>query len=83
MNFSNPELLAGWPVDREIAVSSVMFRKNNNYFLGILDKAFKKEFKNLPIPLNNEDIRNIAKILVDKANKYGGKDNISVMIIDL
>ena len=37
----------------------------------------------LEIVMRNEDVKKIAKILVDKANKYGGKDNISVIVIDL
>jgi len=56
LNFENAQLLDGWPIDREIATSSVIFKEEGKYFLGILDKKFKKDFKNLPAPNNNEDI---------------------------
>lgn len=56
LNFDNPDLLGGWPVDREIATSSVIFKDGKNYFLGILDKDSKRFFKNLPNPKNEDDI---------------------------
>lgn len=56
LNFENPELLGGWPVDREIATSSVIFKNDNYYYLGILDKESKRLFKNLPKPKDKLDI---------------------------
>lgn len=56
LNFENPELLGGWPVDREIATSSVIFKDANYYYLGILEKESKKHFKNLPKPKDETDV---------------------------
>lgn len=55
LNFENPVLLDGWPVDRETATSGVIFSKNGLYYLGILDKKEKRFFKNLPKPRNDRD----------------------------
>lgn len=56
LNFENPALLGGWPVDREIATSGVIFKENDLFYLGILDKKDKKNFKNLPKPSNKKDV---------------------------
>ena len=37
----------------------------------------------LDVVLSNKDVEKAASLLVEKANKYGGKDNISVVLIDL
>ena len=55
LNFENPELLGGWPLHREIATSSVIFRDEKNFFLGILDKNSKRSFKKLPKPKDESD----------------------------
>lgn len=56
LNFENPELLGGWPIDREIATSSVLFRKDGLFFLGILNSENKRFFKNHPSPKDEMDI---------------------------
>lgn len=55
LNFENPELLGGWPIDREIATSSLIFKDENFYYLGIMDKSNKKSFKDLPLPVDFND----------------------------
>jgi len=79
LNFKNPELLGGWPVDREIATSSVLFRDGENYYLGILDKESKKDFKNLPKPDNPNDV--LYKMLYLQAADPS-KDVQNLMVID-
>lgn len=44
LNFGNPDLLGGWPVGREKACSGVIFIKDSLYFLGIMNKEYKKNF---------------------------------------
>lgn len=56
LNFENPILLDGWPVEREIATSSILLRSGGYYYLGLMNKKFKKEFKKYPAPLNAEDV---------------------------
>ncbi len=56
LNFENPDLLGGWPVNREIATSGVIFNDNGLYYLGILDKKNKKYFKILPSPNGLDDV---------------------------
>lgn len=56
LNFENPDLLGGWPVDRELATSGVIFKDDNLYYLGILDKNNKKYFKYLPRPNTPNDV---------------------------
>ncbi len=43
MNFENPNLLSGWPVNQEVSSSSVIFRSEGNYYLGILNKGGKSK----------------------------------------
>ncbi|MBW6487721.1 type V CRISPR-associated protein Cas12a/Cpf1 [Sulfurimonas sp.] len=56
LNFENPELLGGWPVDREIATSSVIFKKDGLFYLGILSSGSKRFFKNHPLPTDKTDV---------------------------
>ncbi len=48
LNFENSTLLDGWDVNKETDNTSVIFRKDNLYYLGIMNKKhnriFKKEF---------------------------------------
>ena len=37
----------------------------------------------LSIVRNNADIEDAARMLIDRANEHGGKDNISVIIVEL
>ena len=37
----------------------------------------------LSIVRNNADIEDAARMLIDRANENGGKDNISVIIVEL
>lgn len=45
LNFNNPTLLDGWDVNKETANKSIILRKDNLYYLAILDKSFKGTLK--------------------------------------
>ncbi|MCC7532876.1 MAG: type V CRISPR-associated protein Cas12a/Cpf1 [Bacteroidia bacterium] len=53
LNFENSTLLDGWDVNKEESNTSILFEKNGNYYLGIMDKNQNKIFRN--IPKSNED----------------------------
>jgi CRISPR-associated protein Cpf1 len=48
LNFENSTLLAGWDVNKESDNTSVLFKKGNLYYLGIMDKNHNRIFKNPP-----------------------------------
>jgi len=48
LNFENVQLLGGWDANKESDNTSVLFRKNRLYYLGIMDKKHNKIFKNIP-----------------------------------
>lgn len=47
LNFSNSTLLAGWDKNKEENNLSIMFRKNDKYYLGIMDKKHNKIFRDV------------------------------------
>ncbi|MCB0514293.1 MAG: type V CRISPR-associated protein Cas12a/Cpf1, partial [Bacteroidetes bacterium] len=55
LNFENSTLLAGWDVNKEPDNTSVLFRKENDYFLGVMDKKHNGIFKKTPKP-NTQNI---------------------------
>lgn len=55
LNFSNPQLLGGWPIKREIATSSLIFKDEQYYYLGIMNVDSKAYFKNYPKPQEAEE----------------------------
>ena len=46
VNFEKPTLLDGWDLNKETANLSIIFRKKNNYYLGIINKSNNKIFEN-------------------------------------
>ena len=48
LNFENSTLLEGWDVNKEEANTSILFRKGDLYFLGIMDKKYNKIFRDIP-----------------------------------
>jgi len=44
LNFENSTLLNGWDVNKEVDNSCVLFRRNDHYYLGIMDKKHNKVF---------------------------------------
>ncbi|MBE6551627.1 MAG: type V CRISPR-associated protein Cpf1 [Ruminococcaceae bacterium] len=48
LNFDNPQLLAGWDKNKERDYRTVLLRKDNNYYLAIMDKSNNKIFLDPP-----------------------------------
>lgn len=48
LNFENPQLLAGWDKNKERDYRTVLLRKDNSYYLAIMDKSNNKIFMDLP-----------------------------------
>jgi len=44
MNFGNPTLANGWSVSKERDNTCVLFRKDGNYYLGVMDPSKKVDF---------------------------------------
>lgn len=72
LNFENVQLLKGWDVNKETDNTSVIFRKDGLYYLGIMDKRHNDIFKNDKIPGLNEGEDYYEKMrykLISGANK--------------
>lgn len=50
LNFENPTLLSGWDSNKEQDYLSVLFKKDNLYYLGIMNKQHRKIFESKNIP---------------------------------
>lgn len=50
LNFENPTLLSGWDSNTERNYLSVLFKKDNLYYLGIMNKQHRKIFESKNIP---------------------------------
>lgn len=48
LNFKNTNLLTGWDANKEKDRLSLIFRKGGHYYLGVMNKAHKKSFEDLP-----------------------------------
>lgn len=54
MNFSNATLAAGWDLNKELNNNAVLFRRNGNYYLGVMNPKNKTDFRELA-STGNED----------------------------
>lgn len=79
LNFKNPQLLAGWTANKEVDRSSIMFKDNNFYYLGIINTTYNSEFKEYKKPKNKEDV--FLKMNYLQAGDPS-KDIQNIMIID-
>ena len=79
LNFNNPTLLGGWVNSKETDYSSILFRKDEMYYLGIINKNYNKNFKNYPKPEDSNDI--IEKMIYLQAADPQ-KDVQNLMVID-
>ena len=52
LNFENSTLLGGWDVNKEKANTSIILRKGNKYYLGVMNQKHKKLFDEKQIPNN-------------------------------
>ncbi|MBU4537068.1 MAG: type V CRISPR-associated protein Cas12a/Cpf1 [Bacteroidetes bacterium] len=48
LNFENSTLLSGWDVNKEEANTAILFKKDDKYFLGIMNKHHNKIFREIP-----------------------------------
>lgn len=48
LNFENSTLMDGWDLNKEEANTSILFKKDNLYYLGIMDKNHNKIFRSIP-----------------------------------
>lgn len=54
LNFENAQLLSGWDVNKETDCTSVLFKKEENYYLAIMDKSANHAFDYDGIPSDGE-----------------------------
>ena len=71
LNFQNSTLLNGWDLNKEKDNLSVILRKGNDYYLGIINKQLKKKglFENLPITDTANCYQKMEYKLLPGANK--------------
>lgn len=69
LNFENSTLLDGWDLNKERDNTSVLLRKNGNYFLGIMNKKHNRIFEDYPKDENGANYEKIIYKLLPGANK--------------
>src|SRR3989338_8576181 len=69
LNFENVSLLSGWDVNKETDNTSVIFRKDSLYYLGIIDKKHNKVFHDIPASSDNDFYEKMNYKLLPGANK--------------
>ena len=69
LNFENSTLLDGWDVNKEEANTSVLFVKDGNYYLGIMDKKHNKVFREIPKTKSSENFQKVNYKLLPGASK--------------
>ena len=48
LNFKNSTLGAGWHQNKEVDNTAILLKKNNLFYLAVMDKEYTKSFKSLP-----------------------------------
>lgn len=69
LNFENAQLLGGWDVNKETDCTSVLLRKDDNYYLAIMDKHANRVFDTEELPCDGECYVKIDYKLLPGANK--------------
>ncbi|MBL7823553.1 MAG: type V CRISPR-associated protein Cas12a/Cpf1 [Saprospiraceae bacterium] len=69
LNFENSTLLNGWDENKEEANSAILFKKDENFYLGIMDKNSNKIFRKIPKPETNQLITKITYKLLPSASQ--------------
>jgi len=69
LNFENSTLLDGWDVNKEEANASILFEKQGNYYLGIMDKNHNKIFRKTPKAKTNDTFQKVNYKLLPGASK--------------
>ena len=55
LNFNIPTLLNGWDSSREEQNCGILLLKDNNYFLGVLDKKHNRILRDIPVDVNPKE----------------------------
>lgn len=82
LNFKNSQLLGGWDVNKEPDCGGVLLRKDNKYYLVILDRTGKRVFDQETFPCDGECYEKIDYKLLPGANKMLPKVFFSKSRID-
>lgn len=88
LNFENPQFLDGWDRNKERDYRSVILRKDNKYYLGVIDKSNSKIFEDVKTT-DDEDCyeKMVYKQIQDPAKYFSSKQifpqNPPQRIIDL
>ncbi len=53
LNFENPQLLGGWDRNKEADYRTILLRKDNLYYLGVIDRSNSKLFEDYPTDTSN------------------------------
>lgn len=69
LNFDNAQLLNGWDMNKEPDCTSVLLRKDGQYYLAIMDKKSNHAFDADELPCNGECYDKIDYKLLPGANK--------------
>lgn len=82
LNFDNSQLLGGWDVNKEPDCTGILLRKDNFYYLGIMDKKSNRIFEADVTPTDGECYDKIDYKLLPGANKMLPKVFFSKSRID-
>lgn len=69
LNFENSTLMNGWDLNKEKDNTTIILRKGNLYYLGIMNKKFNKAFDEYPENTNDEYYEKMEYKLLPGANK--------------
>lgn len=82
LNFDNSQLLGGWDVNKEPDCTGILLRKDDFYYLGIMDKKSNRIFEADVTPTDGECYDKIDYKLLPGANKMLPKVFFSKSRID-
>jgi len=82
LNFDNSTLLDGWDVNKEEANASILFVKDNCYYLGIMDKKHNKIFRDIKDSKSANCYKKVNYKLLPGASKMLPKVFFSASNID-
>ena len=69
LNFENSTFLAGWDVNKEKDNTAILLKKDEDYFLGVMDKGYNDIFNFIPAPESNDTFEKVNYKLLPGANK--------------
>ncbi|MDC1819440.1 type V CRISPR-associated protein Cas12a/Cpf1 [Bacteroides uniformis] len=69
LNFENSTLMDGWDLNKEKDNTTIILRKDNLYYLGIMNKKFNKIFDKYPGSTSDEYYEKMEYKLLPGANK--------------